>query len=377
MSSVAAAFSELSGKRKYSIIALATLLVLAAVFAYAFRERIYYRSPVLLIGKPRVTFAVGDVRFRATPDEDWSQAAVGTLLGSGYEIETGADSAADLRFQSRTALRVKAESHVVLDEATIRGIRLRLERGRAYGQFKRLFQQQRMQVDTPTATTYVRGTELGFEILDIDPAELEDSADPGEKAPDARSPENAGPATVDSKKIPATLVFALSGIVEVVNPRFEDSPAILAHQNSTLVPEGAPPQEPRQLDEDDVKRYRRILNSIHYEDVLLITNQLQFVFASAELLPASAGELDKIAELLKENPDRVRIEGHTDDVGSAAANYRLSLARARAIRRALIERGVPAARLVIGGHGESKPIADNSTEAGRQENRRVEFLIVE
>ncbi|MCR9142289.1 MAG: OmpA family protein [bacterium] len=338
-----------------------------ALFAYILRERIYYRSPILLISAPRITFAAGDVKYREQSSEDWRSATVGSLLATGYEIETGPESAADIRFQSRTALRVKADSHIVLDEATIRGISLRLHRGRFYGQFKRLFQQQRIQVATPTATTYVRGTELGFEVLEVDPADLESATDAT----------NARPADEDTQKIPATLVHALSGIVEVLNPEFEDARTILSYQNSTLVPAGGPPQEPTQLSDSEVQRMRRILNSIHYEDVLLITNQLQFEFASAELLPESAQELDKIAELLEESTDRVRIEGHTDDVGSAAANYRLSLARARAIRRALIERGVPANRLLIGGHGETKPIAENDTESGRQENRRVEFLIIE
>ncbi|MEQ9364867.1 MAG: OmpA family protein [Leptospirales bacterium] len=366
----------MTGINKRQIIAggLLLALIVAGLFAYIFKERIYYRSPVLLIGEPRITFATGDVRFRRQTAKDWSNATVGSLLGTGYELTTGPGSAADIRFQSRTALRVKAESHIVLDEATIRGIRLRLERGRFYGQFKRLFQQQQIQVATPTATTYVRGTELGFELIEIDASELEGAIDGESKAkPKSEDDQNdAGP-----RKIPATLVHAISGIVEVLNPEFQDDRTILSYQNSALIPAGGPPQDPRKLSEREVERVRRILNSIHYDDVLLITNQLQFVFATAELLPESAQELDKIAELLQGGSDRVRIEGHTDNVGSSAANYRLSLARARAIRKALIERGVDEKRLLIGGHGENKPIADNDSEVGRQENRRVEFLIVE
>jgi outer membrane protein OmpA-like peptidoglycan-associated protein len=346
-------------------IAIVTLLIVAALaglFAFIFRDRVYYRSPLLLISQPRFTFVLGEVRFRASAEADWETAAVGKLLNSGYEIETAANSVADIRFQSRTALRVREDSRLVLNEATIRGISVRLERGQAWGQFKKLFQEQRIGVSTPTATTYVRGTELGFEMLEV-PLEVP----PQEQADAAESEQTET----------ATRVYALSGIVEVFNPRFVNQKSILSYQNSAIVPRSGPPREPTTLSGEEVERILRILNSIHYEDVLLITTRLRFAFASAELLPESAAELDDIAKVLKENDERVRIDGHTDNIGSVAANYRLSLERARSIRRELAARGVPAERLLIGGHGENKPVASNETEAGRAENRRVEFLIVE
>ena len=72
----------------------------------------------------------------------------------------------------------------------------------------------------------------------------------------------------------------------------------------------------------------------------------------------------------------IEIGGHTDDRGSALYNERLSQARAESVRQYLIGRNVSADQLTAKGYGASQPLADNDTEAGRAENRRVEFRIV-
>jgi len=71
----------------------------------------------------------------------------------------------------------------------------------------------------------------------------------------------------------------------------------------------------------------------------------------------------------------VRVEGHTDSVTSDAYNQQLSERRADAVRTWLESHGVAAGRLTTVGYGESKPVADNGTVAGRQQNRRVEIVI--
>jgi len=71
---------------------------------------------------------------------------------------------------------------------------------------------------------------------------------------------------------------------------------------------------------------------------------------------------------------RLRIEGHTDAVGTAAANDALSLARARSVASALAARGVPAARLEPVGLGARQPVASNDTDSGRARNRRVSVV---
>jgi len=110
-----------------------------------------------------------------------------------------------------------------------------------------------------------------------------------------------------------------------------------------------------------------------------ILDRVNFEFASAQLSPDSYGVLRDVARTLEANPDIkvIEIGGHTDNVGSGGANLRLSRARAKAVRAYLISQGVSSKRLSTKGYGESMPIDTNETEAGRYQNRRVEFVVVE
>ncbi|MBQ6046556.1 MAG: PD40 domain-containing protein [Bacteroidales bacterium] len=103
-----------------------------------------------------------------------------------------------------------------------------------------------------------------------------------------------------------------------------------------------------------------------------------FETAKWDLKPESTIEMDKLVKLMNENPKmRVMLEGHTDDVGSDAANQKLSENRAKAVYDYLIEKGIAQSRLEYKGYGESKPIADNSTEEGRAQNRRTVFTVLQ
>jgi outer membrane protein OmpA-like peptidoglycan-associated protein len=108
-----------------------------------------------------------------------------------------------------------------------------------------------------------------------------------------------------------------------------------------------------------------------------ITEKVAFKTASAEIKATSFPLLDDVAGVLASNPQilLVRIEGHTDSAGSSEYNQKLSQGRADSVRRYLIGKGVDADRLTAKGFGETMPIADNHTEAGREQNRRVEFVI--
>ncbi|MBV8784603.1 MAG: OmpA family protein [Gammaproteobacteria bacterium] len=105
----------------------------------------------------------------------------------------------------------------------------------------------------------------------------------------------------------------------------------------------------------------------------LAGGQLDFAPGHAQLGPQSRELIARLAGDIRTCPGRIRIEGHTDTVGRGRINRQLSQARAEAVRSALIGRGVPAQRLVALGYGARRPIADNSTEAGRARNRRIEL----
>lgn len=109
-----------------------------------------------------------------------------------------------------------------------------------------------------------------------------------------------------------------------------------------------------------------------------IADKVQFRFGSAELDPVSFPLLNEVAKVLVDNPQIavLQVEGHTDAVGSDAANQKLSQQRAESVRTYLISQRVAKTRLVAKGYGEAKPIADNATPEGAETNRRVEFNIL-
>jgi OOP family OmpA-OmpF porin len=106
----------------------------------------------------------------------------------------------------------------------------------------------------------------------------------------------------------------------------------------------------------------------------IVLRGVNFAFDSAEIDPASSVVLDAAADQLRECPSvNVRVEGHTDSVGSDAYNQGLSERRAEGVQSHLISRGVAASRLTAVGFGESQPVASNDTDEGRALNRRVEL----
>ncbi len=102
-----------------------------------------------------------------------------------------------------------------------------------------------------------------------------------------------------------------------------------------------------------------------------------FDFDKAELKNESKPDLNRGIQFLKDNPElRVEIAGHTDSVGVASYNKKLSQDRAEAVKQYFIAGGVDAARIVARGYGEDQPLADNGTEEGRARNRRVEMRAI-
>jgi outer membrane protein OmpA-like peptidoglycan-associated protein len=102
---------------------------------------------------------------------------------------------------------------------------------------------------------------------------------------------------------------------------------------------------------------------------------IQFDTGKATIQPGSENVLGEIVKLLQQNPSlKLRVEGHTDNQGNAAANQALSEKRAQAVVAWLTGKGISASRLTAKGFGATKPVADNGTEDGRAKNRRVELV---
>jgi OOP family OmpA-OmpF porin len=115
------------------------------------------------------------------------------------------------------------------------------------------------------------------------------------------------------------------------------------------------------------------------KDRLEIPGQIVFESGSAVLKPESDAALGQLKAYLDETPrvTKLRIEGHTDNVGQPQANETLSGQRALAIKAALVAKGISKDRLLAVGFGPNKPIADNTTEEGKAKNRRTEFHVAE
>ena len=110
-------------------------------------------------------------------------------------------------------------------------------------------------------------------------------------------------------------------------------------------------------------------------DGKFITYGITFDVGKATIKPESMGEINRIVQLMTENPDlKFSVEGHTDNTGKEASNQTLSEQRSQAIVDKLVELGIAKDRLTAVGKGQNSPIADNNTDEGRAKNRRVEFV---
>lgn len=112
-------------------------------------------------------------------------------------------------------------------------------------------------------------------------------------------------------------------------------------------------------------------------DKLVITDKVYFATGKATILPKSFPLLNQVASVIRSHPNipAITVEGHTDDQGSAKLNRKLSLNRAKAVAAYLEHQGVEGGRLNAMGFGPDRPADTNATEAGRANNRRVEFII--
>lgn len=148
--------------------------------------------------------------------------------------------------------------------------------------------------------------------------------------------------------------------IDIRRRRIDQQEAMIA-ENARLI------QELRQRGIDVRDSDRGVV--VNLPDVL-------FEFGRADLTPTARRTVSEIAQVIQRAPSRkILIEGHTDSVGTIAANYRLSDARARQVARALEASGIARRSISIQALGETTPIATNNTDEGRRRNRRVEVII--
>ena len=130
----------------------------------------------------------------------------------------------------------------------------------------------------------------------------------------------------------------------------------------TMVPEAAKPAAKTEMTNEQIK----------------LREKVEFETDSAKLLPSSHPVLDEVVEVMKAHPEieHVRVGGHTDSTSTPEHNLKLSDDRAASVKQYLVEHGIASERLSSKGYGQTRPIADNGTEEGRAQNRRVEIHIM-
>jgi outer membrane protein OmpA-like peptidoglycan-associated protein len=130
---------------------------------------------------------------------------------------------------------------------------------------------------------------------------------------------------------------------------------------------------------DTLKRQLENLQLRETESGVVVTlGDVLFETGEVNLREQALTSLVEVVDLLQTEPDKqIRIEGHTDSIGSSEANLRISRQRADAVRSALVDLGVDADRMTAVGMGEDYPIDSNETEEGRASNRRVDVILLD
>lgn len=157
-------------------------------------------------------------------------------------------------------------------------------------------------------------------------------------------------------------------------PRIKTRPPSLSFSALSHNANGGEPAMIRniRIAEGGVPLYRRLVT-----DGKVIFNTIQFDYNKATLRPSAKESLDRIAEMMKKQSKvRLSVEGHTDSDGTNEANQGLSERRAEAVKAALINQGIAADRLQTKGWGEEKPLETDDSPEAKQQNRRVEFILI-
>lgn len=166
---------------------------------------------------------------------------------------------------------------------------------------------------------------------------------------------------LNKKAEPLTAECPAPRVMEVPNPAPEAS-SVTAAPPTPVAPVPVQPPQPAVVPEPAPA-----------EPKVIIRESIPFAYGSAVIPKSARPQLRKIAQVLSGDNRKLKIVGHTDNIGNQEENLMLSLQRAEAVKNYLISQGVVADRLSTEGVGATQPIADNATEEGRRQNRRIEI----
>jgi chemotaxis protein MotB len=185
-------------------------------------------------------------------------------------------------------------------------------------------------------------------------------------------------------------MYAITRMPEAERQKFTKNLAKALKGEKVQVHQQAVAQEVQQkkVEENVAAALKNLLNTDD-SDVMLseklirirLSRPVWFHSASADLQPEAAKDLGEIGGMLKDLPNSIIVEGHTDDVPISGprfkSNWELSAARAGAVRNFLIQKvGIEESRFVTAAYGEYKPVGDNRTAEGRRRNRRIEITVI-
>jgi OOP family OmpA-OmpF porin len=180
------------------------------------------------------------------------------------------------------------------------------------------------------------------------------------------------------KEVAQTATNATTTAATAVGNAASNAWAALGDMIKVKLPDGTELNAPALGVEAKLVKYLDDPNAVVSDEQWFDFDRLLFNTGAATLQPASQEQLGNIAMILKADPKaKVRIGGYTDNTGDAAANLKLSQERADDVMAALAQLGVDPARMDAKGYGEEHPVADNSTDAGRQQNRRISLHVTE
>ncbi len=208
----------------------------------------------------------------------------------------------------------------------------------------------------------------GDGILDKDDACPDDAGKPSEKKDEHGCPDRDGDGIIDKND-------ACPDEKGKPSQKPEENGCPDRDEDTIIDKQDACPDKPGEASEDPA-RHGCPKPKLTREKIEII-ERVEFEVDKAVLLPDSKKILDDVARVILDHPEieKVIVEGHTDSTATPSYNLKLSKARAKAVREYLIGQGVDGKILTSKGYGQTKPIASNDTDEGRQENRRVEFKV--